>query len=187
MTRNPTGRRSPATARNRPGGRGPATARNSTGGRGPAAAEGRRRGDRGQVAGIEVLPFGLLVFVSAVLVMANAWGVVDAKMAVTAAAREAVRAYVESPDQSGAAAAARRRARAVLADYGRADAHNTVAVAVSGGSFRRCARVTVTVSHPVPVVAVPFIGGFGQLDPVSAAFTELIDPFRSGVPGAAQC
>ena len=172
MTRNPTG------------GRGPATARDQAGGRGPAAVQ-RRRGDRGQVAGIEVLPFGLLVFVSAVLVLANAWGVVDAKMAVTAAAREAVRAYVESPDQSGAAAAARRRALTVLADYGRADAQN--AVAVSGGSFRRCARVTVTVSHPVPVVAVPFIGGFGQLDPVSAAFTELIDPFRSGVPGEAQC
>jgi len=161
--------------------------RNPTGGRAPAAGQRRRRGDRGQVAGIEVLPFGLLVFVSAVLVLANAWGVVDAKMAVTAAAREAVRAYVESPDQSGAAAAARRQALAILADYGRADAQNAVAVAVSGGSFRRCARVTVTVSHPVPVVAVPFIGGFGQLDPVSAAFTELIDPFRSGVPGEAQC
>lgn len=181
MTRNPTGGRGPATARNQAG------RRNQAEGGGQAAAEGRRRGDRGQVAGIEVLPFGLLVFVSAVLVMANAWGVVDAKMAVTAAAREAVRAYVESPDQSGAAAAARRRARAVLADYGRADAQNAVAVTVSGGSFRRCARVTVTVSHPVPVVAVPFIGGFGQLDPVSAAFTELIDPFRSGVPGEAQC
>lgn len=186
MTRNPTGGRGPATARDQAGGRAPVTARNPTGGRGPAAGQ-RRRGDRGQVAGIEVLPFGLLVFVSAVLVLANAWGVVDAKMAVTAAAREAVRAYVESPDQSGAAAAARRRALAVLADYGRADARNAVAVTVSGGSFRRCARVTVTVSHPVPVVAVPFIGGFGQLDPVSAAFTELIDPFRSGVPGEAQC
>ena len=186
MTRNPTGGRSPAAARDRAGGRAPAIARNPTGERAPAAVQ-RRRGDRGQVAGIEVLPFGLLVFVSAVLVLANAWGVVDAKMAVTAAAREAVRAYVESPDQSGAAAAARRRALAVLADYGRADAQNAVAVTVSGGSFRRCARVTVTVSHPVPVVAVPFIGGFGQLDPVSAAFTELIDPFRSGVPGEAQC
>ncbi len=161
--------------------------RNRADGRDPAPAAGRRSGDRGQVAGMEVLPFGLLVFVSAVLVLANAWGVVDAKLAVTAAAREAVRAYVESPDQSRAAAAARGRAGAVLAAYGRSDAGNTVDVAVSGGSFRRCARVTVTVSHPVPVVAVPFIGGFGQLEPVAAAFTELIDPFRSGVPGQAEC
>lgn len=172
--------------RNRTG-RGPATTPNRAGRRGLTANAGRRRGDRGQVAGIEVLPFGLLVFVSAVLVLANAWGVVDAKLAVTAAAREAVRAYVESPDQSEAAAAARGRALAVLADYGRSDPENTVDVAVSGGSFRRCARVTVTVSHPVPVVAVPFTGGFGRLDPVAAAFTELIDPFRSGVPGEARC
>lgn len=159
--------------------------RNRASPRGPTANAGRRRGDRGQVAGIEVLPFGLLVFVSAVLVLANAWGVVDAKLAVTAAAREAVRAYVESPEESGAAA--RGRALAVLAAYGRSDAENTVHITVSGGSFRRCARVTVTVSHPVPIVAVPFTGGLGRLEPVSAAFTELIDPFRSGLPGQARC
>ena len=186
MTRNRAGR-DPATATGRRRGdqRGGDLGFEAT--HRPATAAGRRRGDRGQVAGVEVLPFGLLVFVSAVLVLANAWGVVDAKLAVTAAAREAVRAYVESPEQSGATAAARGRALAVLADYGRSDPENTVDVAVSGGSFRRCARVTVTVSHPVPVVAVPFTGGFGRLDPVAAAFTELIDPFRSGLPGEAQC
>lgn len=152
------------------------------------SAAARHRGDRGQVAGIEVLPFGLLVFVSAVLVLANAWGVVDAKLAVTAAAREATRAYVESSEGSAAAAAeARRQARAVLDAYGRSGAGTAVGVEVAGGSFQRCARVTVTVSHPVPAVAVPFIGGFGRLDPVTASFTELVDPFRSGLPGPAQC
>jgi hypothetical protein len=36
----------------------------------------RDRGDdRGQVGGIEVLPFGLLVFVVGTLLVANAWAV----------------------------------------------------------------------------------------------------------------
>ena len=54
----------------------------------------RRGGDRGQAGGMEVLPLGFLVLVSVTLVIANAWGVIDARMAVSAAAREAVRAYV---------------------------------------------------------------------------------------------
>ncbi|MGV3758684.1 MAG: hypothetical protein ACO1PW_03960 [Actinomycetota bacterium] len=49
------------------------------------------RGDRGQVAGIEAIPFGLLIFVLGGLLLANAWAVVDAKLATDAAAREAVR------------------------------------------------------------------------------------------------
>ena len=64
------------------------------------------RDDHGQVAGIEVLPFGLLTFVVGMLLVANAWGVVDAKMATTSAAREAVRAYVEASDADAAVAAA---------------------------------------------------------------------------------
>ena len=47
---------------------------------------------------MEVLPFGFLMFVSVTLLLANAWAVIDAKLAVSAAAREAVRAYVESDD-----------------------------------------------------------------------------------------
>ena len=54
--------------------------------------------DCGQVGGIEVLPFGLLVFIVGTLLVANAWAVVDAKLAVTSAAREAVRSYVEADD-----------------------------------------------------------------------------------------
>ncbi|MGZ4694068.1 MAG: hypothetical protein ACXWA3_10620, partial [Acidimicrobiales bacterium] len=53
-----------------------------------------RRDDRGQLAGIEVLPFGVLVFVVGALLITNAWAVVDAKIAVDAASREAVRTYV---------------------------------------------------------------------------------------------
>ena len=39
------------------------------------------RGEDGQVGGIEALVFGLLVLVLGTLVVANAWGVIDAKVA----------------------------------------------------------------------------------------------------------
>ncbi len=58
------------------------------------------RDDRGQVAGIEAVPFGILIFVVGALLIANAWAVIDVKMAVTSAAREAARTYVEAPSHS---------------------------------------------------------------------------------------
>jgi len=53
------------------------------------------RSQRGQIGGFEVLPFGLLLFVAAMLVITNAWAVIDAKHATSSAAREGARAYVE--------------------------------------------------------------------------------------------
>src|SRR5919202_3284931 len=70
-----------------------------------------RRDEAGQLAGGEALPFGVLVFVFGVLLIANAWAVVDAKLAVSAAAREATRAYVEAPPGGDAMAAADAAAR----------------------------------------------------------------------------
>lgn len=71
-----------------------------------------RRTESGQ-AGIEVVPFGLLTFVVATLLVANAWAVLDAKIAVSSAALEATRAYVEATsevDPLGVADAAAREA-----------------------------------------------------------------------------
>ena len=48
------------------------------------------------MAGIEAIPFGILIFVVGALLIANIWAVIDAKAAVDAAAREATRSYVES-------------------------------------------------------------------------------------------
>ena len=144
-------------------------------------------GDRGQVGGIEILPFGFLVFVSGMLMIANAWGVIDAKLAVTSAAREAVRAFVESPDADTAVVAARQSANDTLTAYGRDGDRATIGSPVLADEFGRCVRVTVTVSYEVPVLVVPFIGGFGHLEPVSSTFTELIDPYRNGLAGTAAC
>jgi len=147
----------------------------------------RLRGDRGQVGGIEVLPFGFLVFVAGMLMIANAWGVVDAKLAVTAAAREGVRAYVEAANASSAEAAAKATATDTLVAYGRDDSRATVHQPVLASDFGRCVRVAVTVSYDVPVVDVPFVGSFASLEPVSSTFTEVIDPYRDGLEGPAAC
>lgn len=140
-----------------------------------------REEDAGVVAGWEALPFGFLVFVVGALVAANAWAVVDAKMAVTAAARQGARAFVEAADAASARPAAVQAAGAALAAHGRQPA-GEVAVA---GSFRRCATVTVTVGHTVPAIVLPWVGGFGDGVTTRASHAEVVDPLRSGVEGEA--
>ena len=141
--------------------------------------------ERGQAGGFEVLPFGLLVLVIGTLLVANAWGVVDAKLAVTASAREAARVFVEAPTEDRGAAAAERAAREAIAGHGRDPDRLTIE---RSGTFTRCGRVTFIVSYRVPTVQLPWIGGFGgSLITAKAAHSELVDPFRSGLPGSAAC
>lgn len=147
----------------------------------------RCRGDAGQVGGIEVLPLGFFIFVAVTLLLVNAWGVIDAKLATTAASREAVRAFVEAPDHLSAVAAADQRANEALAAYGRSGDRATVAAPILADGFVRCARVTLTVSYDVPALVIPFLGGFGDVITVRSTSTELIDPFRDGLSGAAAC
>ena len=78
----------------------------------------RLRGDQGQVGGIEVIPFGILTFVIAMLVIANAWGVVDARLSTTSAAREAVRTFVEAPDEETALLRAESAATQTFSGHG---------------------------------------------------------------------
>lgn len=153
-------------------------------------AHRRCGGERGQVAGIEVLPFGLLVFIAGTLVVANLWGVIDSKFAADAAAREAARWVVErasagtSPHdlRSGATELAVQ----TLADHGRTGPA-TVDLGPPGAAFVRCERITVTVAVRVPALRIPFVGGFGDAFEVAATHGELIDPTRSGLAGDASC
>lgn len=144
----------------------------------------RCRGDAGVVGGLEVLPFGVLVFVVGSLLVANAWAVVDAKLAVTSAAREAVRAYVEAPDEHSAGAGAAAAARSALAGHGRDPARLELSI---DGGFGRCAPVTAVAAYPVPAVSLPFVGGFGTGFTVRASHSEVVDPYRSGLGGEADC
>lgn len=129
---------------------------------------------------MEVLPFGLLTFVVGVLLVANAWAVIDAKMAVSAAAREATRAFVEAPSAGEAAALADAAARSAIAGAGR-DPARLVLTAVEG-SFARCETVVYEASYQVPAVKVPWVGGFGSGFTAGARYAEVVDPYRTGIP-----
>jgi hypothetical protein len=147
----------------------------------------RLGGDAGQVGGIEVLPFGVLIFVVGTLLITNAWGVVDAEVAADAAAHQAVRTYVEAPDGVTAAARAQAVARATLAGYGRRPELMHLSIDRGGRAFARCVPATVEIDYPVPAIRLPWIGGYGHAFNVHARHTELIDPHRSGLTGQATC
>ncbi len=148
----------------------------------------RRRGCRdedGFAGGFAALLFGMLLFVIVTLLVANAWGVVTTKAAAVDAAREAARIYVEAPNGTAAALDARQAADAALAGYGRDP--GLARVRLVSGSFGRCRRVTIAVSYPSPVVELPVVGRVGTGERVRAIHSELVDPYRSGLPGAAAC
>ncbi len=140
-----------------------------------------RRDDGGFVGGFEAIPFGVLVFVVGTLLIVNAWAVVDAKLAVTAASREGVRVFVESDADTASQQAASRAAQALTA-FGRSDGREIVGPVVAEGSFSRCARVAMEVSYEVPAISLPWIGGFGDGVTVRSVHSEIIDPYRDGVP-----
>ncbi len=140
----------------------------------------RLRGESGQMAGIEAIPFGLLVFVVAVLLVTNAWAVIDAKMTVASAAREATRAYVEAPATADPDALAHDAAVDAVRGGGRDPAR--LALTAESGGYTRCQRVTFAASYPVPAITLPWIGGFGHGFTATAHHSEVVDPLRSGVP-----
>lgn len=146
----------------------------------------RCRGDRGQVGGIEALPFGLLIFVVGSLLIANAWAVVDAKFATDAAARQAARTYVEASSPDTALLLAEQAAREAIEGHGR-DADRAEVQPVGATELVRCARATFEVVYEIPALSLPFIGGYGNAPfVVRSTHSELVDPFRSGLDGEAE-
>ena len=129
--------------------------------------------------------FGFLLFVAGTLLIAFAWGVVDTKSATGEAARQAARTYVEAPNASMAAVEASAAADQALSGYGRNPAMANVALV--GGTFARCDRVTIAVSYPAPVLYLPFVGTVGRSITVRSTHSELVDPYRTGLPGQAVC
>jgi hypothetical protein len=135
----------------------------------------------GFVGGFEVLPFGLLVFVAGMLLVTNAWAVIDGTAAASAAAREAARVYVEAPSEDGAATAAIEAAMATIEGHGR-DRTRADVRWETGPTWDRCARNTIVVEYRVPTLTVPFLGAFGGgVITTSGRHTEVVDPYRSGL------
>lgn len=142
-------------------------------------------GEAGAVGGVEVLPFGLLVFISLTLIIVNLWAVVDAKMTVDAAAREAGRAFVEARDGASARPAAKRAAAEVVRGSGRDPTR--LSLVDNDPPFIRCAVVEHEASYTVPALSVPFLGGFGSGFRVRGRHRESIDAFREGLDGRGDC
>jgi hypothetical protein len=142
--------------------------------------------ERGVVGGLEVLPFGVLIFVVGSLLIANAWAVVDLKLATTAAAREAARSYVESDSAAQGEAAATRAATDAITSYGR-NPKKLELRQEPRAPFVRCNRVTYVASYEVPAIALPFGIGFGGPIGVRARHSEIIDPLRRGLPAEGSC
>ncbi len=134
--------------------------------------------ERGQV-GFE-LPFGLLTFVVGALLIANAWAVIDAKIAVSAAAREATRAFVEAPVDGDPLEAADAAARSAIEGAGRDPAQ--LVLTPLEATFARCETVRFEASYTIPAVRVPWVGGFGSGFTATARHAEVVDPYRTGVP-----
>jgi len=137
----------------------------------------RRHDDRGVVAGSDVLIFGVLAFVFGSLLIINVWAVIDASLAVSAAAREGARTYVEA-DPGSAWGDAQAQMNEVMNNYGRND--RPVTVKRSTTNYERCQPVTITVEYSVPLIDIPLFGEFGSLGNVKSEHTERIDAYRSG-------
>jgi hypothetical protein len=146
--------------------------------------EPRWADDSGFIAGAEALPFGVLIFLVGSLMVFNAWAVIDAKVAVAASVREAVRAYVEAPEGSSPHALAEAAAVRTLTAHGR-PAGPMTDLSVSG-TFERCAPVTVSMGYRIPAIVLPWRMGLGDVTVRSAA-SEIVDPLRSGLEGEASC
>lgn len=142
----------------------------------------RLRGQGGQ-AGWEAVPLGLLTFVVGTLIAVNAWAVVDAKMTVSAAAREATRAYVETPSGGDPLERAAAAARAAVGGAGR-DPARLVLTPVDA-TYTRCSTVRFEAAYEIPAFRVPWVGGLGAVT-ARARHAEVVDPFRTGVPRSDQ-
>jgi hypothetical protein len=140
-----------------------------------------RRDETGQ-AGMEVIPFGILTFVVGTLLVANAWAVIDAKMAVSAAAREATRAFVEAPIGATPEDLALTAARSAIEGAGR-DPDRLVLNHLEG-DFVRCETVRYEASYQIPAIRLPWIGGFGDGFTATSRHAEVVDPYRTGVPSS---
>ncbi len=147
-----------------------------------------RENERGVVGGIEAIPFGLLIFVSGALLIANAWAVVDAKMATDSASREAARYLVESNgDTAGAVAIGNEAFENHVGHTDRLTSDVVVQGSDIGGGFARCARVSVTYQYTTRAISVPLLGGWGSGISVTSTHSEIVDPYRAGLGEDSLC
>jgi hypothetical protein len=139
--------------------------------------------EEGAVAGLEALAFGVLVFVVGTLVVVNAWAVIDARFATSAAAREAVRAVAQAPEVGLTSAQLEDRARTAAAQALAAHGYTDVPVLTGPPLTQtRCASVEITAELEVIPSVLPWVAQ-PLAYRVASTYVEVLDPFRDGLDG----
>ena len=139
----------------------------------------RLQAEDGTAGGAETLAFGFLVFVVGTALVLNAWLALDAKLAVAAAAREGVRAFVEADDGADAVDDADRAVRDALTAHRLPLRRLTRLDLPDATAFVRCRRVEVTLVYATEVIRLPWFRT-PTID-VRSSHSEVVDPYRSGV------
>ncbi len=136
------------------------------------------------VGGAEALALATVVVLAGMILILNAWAVVENRMAIEGASREYLRAYTEADDPATAATDARRAATAVLADRP-ALLERLVIDPPPPELFGPCAPAGVTLSARVPSIHIPAIGTQWGEHTVSVSAVELIDAHQEMTSGHA--
>ncbi len=144
----------------------------------------RPRCERGFVAGAEALAVGTLILVAGSILTANAWAVIDTRMALESAAREYLRTYTESTDPISASQDAHAAMRRVLADRPGL-LEGLELEPPSGSGFGPCAPASVSMRASVPTIHIPLLDASWGRHTVGVSAAELIDAHREMRSGAA--
>jgi hypothetical protein len=140
--------------------------------------DAKRPNNEAGLGSVEVLPIGLLVMVTITMLVINAWAIVDAKMGVISAARQAARTTVETADTSRGEAAGNEAWRST----GRSE---DISVRL-GGTIRRCGRIVATAEVNIPPIPLGFLDTWRPIS-VRATHSEVVDPYRGKLAGEASC
>lgn len=144
---------------------------------------GVRGSERGAVAGLEGVMFGLLVLLAGTVLVVNAWSVLQTRRTLDGAAREYLRAYTQADSPAQARLAANLALDEVLrGERGRGT--DITVTAPDPALFGPCASASVTLATTVPAARLPFVGTMASTE-VVVDHTELVDAHREMTTGAA--
>jgi len=133
----------------------------------------RPRGEDG-TALVEFFFLAVLLLVPLVYVVLSAARVQSAAYGLTAAAREAGRAYATAPAGADRDARAQLAARLALEDQGLSE----VPVAVTPAEGGRADSIRIRIAYSVPLPGVPRLLGDGLVSvPVQASHVQRLDPY----------
>jgi Flp pilus assembly protein TadG len=133
-----------------------------------------RTGDDRGAALVEFFFLAIVLLVPLVYVVLSAARVQSAAYGVTAAAREAGRAYATAPAGADRVSRAQLAARLALEDSGLAEVPVTVTPAPGGAA----SSVQVRLRYAVPLPGVPRLLGDGLVTvPVQASHVQRLDPY----------